>query len=102
VTRIAIAGLFAVALGALAGGPAYSAAAGHACAKASPADCGARRRPGIHGTVRPRHLPAYLPKNQLPENRNPLLYNLPREYNPLDFPSNDGLRQNYPGLGLYR
>ena len=99
--KMAFAATFAVALVLV---TADTASAATACAKsqAASAACKAPYRNSVHGTVRPRSKLAILPRNLLPENRNPLLYNLPREFNPLDFPYNDNIRQDYPGLGLYR
>lgn len=105
VNKIAFAAAFSLVFGILNAGPAHAATGGNACTNpqtATAAACEARKRVGVHGTVRPRRLPSYLPKNLLPENRDPLLYNLPHDFNPLDFPYNDNLRQDYPGLGLYR
>jgi len=61
-----------------------------------------RRRHGIRGTVHPghkTHIPSYLTQmNPYPK----YLYNDPPTFNPSEPPVYDGLRQDYPGLGLYR
>ena len=104
-SKIVIAATFAVVLGGSVAGLATIAEAAGDCANAltgAPVSCAPHSQGGVHGTVHPRSHLALLPPYLLPENRDPLLYNLPHEFNPLDFPYNDNIRQDYPGLGLYR
>ena len=56
----------------------------------------------IRGTVRPAHK-THIPSQLTEKNAYPRsLYNGPQFFNPSEPPLYDGLRQDYPGYGLYR
>jgi hypothetical protein len=69
---------------------------------AEPAAYKAKHRYVVHGTVRPRRGKTDSSGPILPSPSDQFLLNLPQAYNPVEPPFNDGIRQSYPGLGLYR